>query len=93
MPPEVLEEIQNKGIQKIDVILHVGAGTFKPVKTQTIADHDMHHEQFIVSKEALLHLKSNIDQLTVVGTTSLRTIESLYWMADRIHKGDHPSIS
>jgi S-adenosylmethionine:tRNA ribosyltransferase-isomerase len=77
----LFQNLENKNIQKNFVTLHVGAGTFKPVKTATVAEHEMHSEFFEVRKEfiedLLQHLNKNI---IAVGTTSLRTIESLYWL-------------
>lgn len=78
---KILKELKGKKIETDFVTLHVGAGTFKPVKTELIGDHNMHAEWINVSintiKKIIEHLDKNI---TSVGTTSLRTIESLYWM-------------
>ena len=82
---QVFSNLQNKGIVLEEVTLHVGAGTFKPVKSEEIGDHDMHTEHFIVDKSTLVNLlddKKNIP----VGTTSVRTLESLYWLAVKIEK-------
>jgi len=77
----LFQKLEKKNIQRDFVTLHVGAGTFKPVKTATISEHEMHAEFFEVKKEflknLLQHPKRNI---IAVGTTSLRTIESLYWL-------------
>lgn len=77
----LFQKLEKKNIQRDFVTLHVGAGTFKPVKTETISEHEMHAEFFEVRKEfletLLQHLNKNI---IVIGTTSLRTIESLYWL-------------
>lgn len=76
--PEVLADIQNKGVEMQEVTLHVSAGTFKPVKVENAIEHDMHFEQVVVEKsnvEALLSGK----KVVCVGTTALRTLESLYW--------------
>jgi S-adenosylmethionine:tRNA ribosyltransferase-isomerase len=87
----VLQELENKGVETVKVTLHVGAGTFKPVSSETIADHQMHTEQIVVSIDSLRHLKDKLnDHVIAVGTTSLRTLESLYWMALKIKNGgDH----
>jgi S-adenosylmethionine:tRNA ribosyltransferase-isomerase len=80
---EVFADLKEKNINCQYVTLHVGAGTFKPVKTATIAEHHMHGEPFSIEKktiEALLH--SN--KIIAAGTTSLRTIESLYWFGMKI---------
>jgi len=84
----VLQELENKGVETVKVTLHVGAGTFKPVSSETIADHEMHTEQIVVSIDSLRHLKDKLnDHVIAVGTTSLRTLESLYWMALKIKNG------
>lgn len=75
----VFEKLQQKNIQKAYVTLHVGAGTFKPVKATTMAGHEMHSEYMDVSKKAIeTIIESNT--IAAVGTTSLRTLESLYWL-------------
>jgi S-adenosylmethionine:tRNA ribosyltransferase-isomerase len=76
----VIEKCKGKGIQIGEVTLHVGAGTFKPVKTDSIEDHTMHSEFVSVSKETILLLLNNIGHIIPVGTTSMRTLESLYWL-------------
>ncbi|MDR3679028.1 MAG: S-adenosylmethionine:tRNA ribosyltransferase-isomerase [Flavipsychrobacter sp.] len=84
----VLQNIEQKGIDKALVTLHVGAGTFKPVKSETMAAHDMHAEWIEVSKQALEQLMAHADGYIVpVGTTSLRTIESLYWIGCKLLQG------
>lgn len=81
----LFEKLSAKNIQKDFVTLHVGAGTFKPVKTETIAEHEMHAEFFDVSISFIENLITNIDKTIVaVGTTSARTIESLYWMGMKL---------
>jgi S-adenosylmethionine:tRNA ribosyltransferase-isomerase len=79
--PEVLEDLEKQGNNLIWLTLHVGLGTFRPLKTERIADHDMHAEEVVVSVEALQNWKSNGGFCIAVGTTSLRTLESLYWVA------------
>ena len=77
----VFEKLKEKNIQKDFVTLHVGAGTFKPVKSETMRDHEMHAEQFTVSRSLIQNLIDHLDKYIVaVGTTSLRTLESLYWL-------------
>lgn len=81
--PEVFSALAQKAIHTAPVTLHVGAGTFKPVKTETIAAHHMHAEHFHVSKSTLQQLLgANI--IVAVGTTSLRTLESLYWIGVKL---------
>ena len=78
--PEVLAAIDEKGIGREEVTLHVGAGTFKPVKSETIEGHEMHTEFISVRRETIAHLKSKLGHIIAVGTTSVRTLESLYYI-------------
>lgn len=81
----ILDDLQQKNITTAFVTLHVGAGTFKPVKTTTIGEHNMHAELMQVSRETIMMLLEHLDKKIIsVGTTSLRTIESLYWLGIRI---------
>lgn len=83
--PAVYEKLKQKNIQSLFVTLHVGAGTFKPVKAETLAGHDMHAEWIDVSKETITGLlNNNTKKKIAVGTTSLRTIESLYWLGVKV---------
>ncbi|NOT49826.1 MAG: S-adenosylmethionine:tRNA ribosyltransferase-isomerase [Chitinophagaceae bacterium] len=77
----VFDKLKKKNIQTDFVTLHVGAGTFKPVKSETMQEHAMHAEWIDVSKNVIEHILNNLDNnIIAVGTTSLRTIESLYWI-------------
>ena len=88
--PEVLERIRLKGIEERHVCLHVGAGTFLPVKSAEISGHPMHREPFSVSLELLKLLTARQKPVIAVGTTSIRTLESLYYAGvDCLEKG-HP---
>ena len=79
--PKLLVKLQDKGIQHSFVTLHVGAGTFQPVKSATMQDHPMHREWIEVTATAIEELLQQLPKPIIpVGTTSLRTIESLYWM-------------
>ncbi len=81
----IFDSLAEKSINKAYVTLHVGAGTFKPVKAAALQDHEMHSEWIDVSIETISQLISNIDNgIVAVGTTSLRTIESLYWMGVKV---------
>lgn len=79
--PAVFEELRAQGTPVLDVTLHVGAGTFCPVKADHIGDHEMHAELISVSRSTLLALREHIGQIIAVGTTSVRTLESLYHLA------------
>lgn len=82
---QVFDSLDNKNIVRSRVTLHVSAGTFKPVKSETMAGHEMHAEFIEVSAEAIRQLLNYLDkQITVTGTTSLRTVESLYWLGVKI---------
>ncbi len=76
----IFEQLQKKNIDKTFVTLHVGAGTFKPVKAATMLDHEMHAEYIDINKESIIELKNKLGKIAAVGTTSLRTLESLYWL-------------
>lgn len=75
----IFSDLSEKNIRVDYVTLHVGAGTFKPVKTETIAEHQMHQEAFSVSKNTLQNILDSIE-IIAVGTTTLRTMESLHWI-------------
>ena len=81
---KVLEALDEHGIEREEVTLHVGAGTFKPVKSELIADHEMHTEFFSVRRETIEKLIQHQGQAIAVGTTSVRTLESLYYMGLKI---------
>ena len=78
---KVFQKLKEKNIDTDFVTLHVGAGTFKPVKAEMMKDHEMHAEYFTVSKTLIQNLIDHLDKnIVAVGTTSLRTLESLYWL-------------
>lgn len=86
---KVINEIHKIGIETENLTLHVGAGTFKPVVSETIATHEMHVEKIVVTVLSLLHLRDKLnDPIIPVGTTSMRTLESLFWLGLKISKGD-----
>lgn len=76
----VLERIRAKGIETGTVCLHVGAGTFLPVKADRVAEHTMHREPFVITRDFLRRLISYLGKVIAVGTTSVRTLESLYYI-------------
>lgn len=77
--PEVMDRIASRGVELHRLCLHVGAGTFLPVKTENVADHPMHREPFVVRKSELESLRCG-KTVVAVGTTSVRTLESLYYV-------------
>lgn len=88
---DVLHAIDEKGIDREEVTLHVGAGTFKPVKSEEIEGHEMHTEYICVRKETLEKLIAHDAKAIAVGTTSVRTLESLYYMGCRLAR--NPELS
>ena len=91
---EVLDKLTKKSIQQVHLTLHVGAGTFKPIKGNSIAEHEMHKEQIEVTSDLLLKLIEHSHQKTIcVGTTSLRTLETIYWMGLKAYYQSELSLS
>lgn len=81
----VFDNLESKGIAKEFVTLHVGAGTFKPVDSATIGNHEMHIEKVEVSKQNIIHLLEYVSKTIIpVGTTSVRTLESVYWFGVKL---------
>lgn len=80
----VFKDLEKNGIKRLELTLHVGAGTFKPVKSKTIEGHEMHKEHFRVEKTFLEQLINQRERIIAVGTTSVRTLESLYWLGVKI---------
>lgn len=90
--PELIASMRDEGYSFEEVTLHVGAGTFLPVKDDNAAEHNMHTEHFSVSLTAVDNLLRNIGRITAVGTTSVRTLESLTALAYRIHRDGTPDV-
>ena len=89
----LFEGLAAKNIKQDFLTLHVGAGTFKPVKTKTIKEHEMHAEFMDVSYSFIENLIENIDKTIVaVGTTSLRTLESLFWMGVKLIRSKESEV-
>lgn len=89
--PAILESFKTKEINYDFLTLHVGAGTFKPVKSEEMEGHDMHAEWMEISKdliEEVIRKKKNENKIIAVGTTSCRSLESLYWVGVRMLKGE-----
>lgn len=84
----VMESLREKNIDTAFVTLHVGAGTFKPVKSERMEDHDMHAEWIDVERTTIEILRTHLVKgIIAVGTTSMRTLESLYWTGAKLSKG------
>ncbi len=82
--PEVLASLDARGIERDELTLHVGAGTFKPVKSEVMGGHLMHTEHVCVRRHTLQRLLDHQCQAVAVGTTSVRTLESLYYMGLKV---------
>ncbi len=80
----VLADLEAHGIEREELTLHVGAGTFKPVKSETIGQHEMHTETVAVKRQTIEKLLAHDAQAIAVGTTSVRTLESLYYMGLKV---------
>lgn len=85
---DVLKSLAEHNIDTDEITLHVSAGTFRPVKSELIADHQMHTEHFYVSTRTLKRLLSR--KIIAVGTTTVRTLESIYWLGAGIANGNEP---
>lgn len=85
--PRLMKSLEEKSVAASFVTLHVGAGTFLPVKSATPADHVMHKEYFEVTRSFLETIQQQLpNKIITVGTTSMRTLESLYWLAVQISR-------
>ena len=89
---ELISDMRAKGFGFEEVTLHVGAGTFLPVKSDNAAEHPMHTEHFEVRLSTLENLLSHIGNITAVGTTSVRTLESLPVLAWRVRNAETPDV-
>lgn len=85
--PEILSQISERGIPRLEVTLHVGAGTFQPVKSDTVGDHTMHSEFIAVNRATIEALATTNRPIYAVGTTTVRTLESLYHIGCLIESG------
>ena len=88
---KVLHAIDEAGITREELTLHVGAGTFNPVKSDEIEGHEMHSEYIVVKRQTIQRLIEHGGQAIAVGTTSVRTLESLYYIGVKLQ--DHPDLS
>ncbi len=87
----IFQTLQNKNITHQYITLHVGAGTFLPIKTENVSDHKMHNEQIVFTKEQIQSIIIKLGNIIAVGTTSLRALESLYWFGAKLetNKNQH----
>ncbi len=77
---EVLQNLEKQEFMQDFVTLHVGAGTFQPIKVENIVEHKMHNEQIVFTRKNIENLLENLGNIIAVGTTSMRTLESIYWI-------------
>ncbi|WP_111670378.1 S-adenosylmethionine:tRNA ribosyltransferase-isomerase [Algoriphagus litoralis] len=84
---EIFEKLRKKGIQEAQVTLHVSAGTFQPIKAENILEHPMHSEQIQITRETIEKLLAQKGNTVAVGTTSVRTLESLFWYGVKLLEG------
>jgi S-adenosylmethionine:tRNA ribosyltransferase-isomerase len=85
--PAIFERLRAKGIKEAQVTLHVSAGTFQPIKASQVTDHPMHSEQIHVNRDTISLIYSRLGNVVTVGTTSVRTLESLYWYGVKLIEG------
>ena len=90
--PELIVEMREQGFSFEEVTLHVGAGTFLPVKDENAAQHNMHTEHFVITRQTLQNILHNAGRIVAVGTTSVRTMESLAALAWRIKCTGTPNV-
>jgi S-adenosylmethionine:tRNA ribosyltransferase-isomerase len=90
---DLLDKLPEKGVKSVNVTLHVGAGTFQQVRARHISDHKMHCEHFSVTKETIFELLENHGRIIAVGTTSVRTLESLYWLGVKTADGSISNLN
>jgi S-adenosylmethionine:tRNA ribosyltransferase-isomerase len=92
----VLNRMHEKNISIREITLHVGAGTFQPVKSETIDGHNMHREMVIIPKKIIEEFYQNAKKIIAVGTTSVRSLESLYWIGLQLEENrfnpNHPEV-
>lgn len=92
--PAVMERLNKKNIQSLYVTLHVGAGTFKPVSSACVGEHEMHSEQIVIHRSTIETLRESLHRPVIpVGTTSVRSLESLYWFGAKLKRyGTHDFV-
>jgi S-adenosylmethionine:tRNA ribosyltransferase-isomerase len=84
----IFADLAKRGIGHDYVTLHVGAGTFQPIKTEDVREHHMHTEEVVYTAENVRNLLKHLGQIIAVGTTSMRALESLYWMGVKLIKDE-----
>ncbi|MDR1172871.1 MAG: S-adenosylmethionine:tRNA ribosyltransferase-isomerase [Bacteroidales bacterium] len=90
--PQVLQQLADKGVKLNEITLHIGAGTFRPVQQSNAGQHEMHVEFFSINPDVLRNMIANNGDLTAIGTTSLRAIESTYWLGVKMLQEENEQI-
>lgn len=90
--PTQLDSLKQEGHQLSYLTLYVGAGTFRPVKAEKLVDHEMHSERIVISKASIKDLITHSHSIITVGTTSLRSLESLHWLAVKMMTKKNTSL-
>jgi len=90
--PEIIANLQSKGMSTSELTLHVGAGTFKPVEDDLVWNHPMHEEYYQVSRKTIQSLITDRPRIAT-GTTSLRTLETLYWVGIQLRDGSESALN
>jgi len=86
--PAIFDALRKRAIGYDYLTLHVGAGTFQPIKTEDVRQHHMHTEQVVYTEQTIRHLLEHEDAIIAVGTTSMRALESLYWMGTKLVRNE-----
>lgn len=89
---DIFEKLEAKGVKRSFLTLHVGAGTFQPIKVSSVTEHRMHSEQVVFTKQLVIDLLENLETIIPVGTTSLRSLESLYWFGVKLFRQETTSF-
>lgn len=84
----IFEKLESRGIKRSFLTLHVGAGTFQPIKVDSVTEHRMHSEQVVFSRNLINDLLKSAEHIVAVGTTSLRSLESLYWFGVKLFRNE-----
>jgi len=91
--PEVLRQLHDKNVCIEELTLHIGAGTFHPVKSEQIEGHEMHTELFLIKKSLIKTILQHLGKIIAVGTTSVRTLESLYYVGLQLEKNPQADVT
>lgn len=86
--PEILTKLEENGVKQSYLTLHVSAGTFQPIKAQNVLEHPMHSEQLVIPRQSIVDILEAEEKVIAVGTTSMRSLESLYWFGNRLINGN-----